>query len=180
MAFSFFRFDSVSATFRLVYAIFIFTIFFLIDSWFNFNFEARHYASVMIILALSFVLEPLYWNWFYYDKVLHFFEPMFVCSILFYTLRKQKINLNLKLIFVFFIMAGMIGILEVNEYTFDYLFDLKLQGVYLGFKDLGLLSNVMNSLQDTHIDMVCGYLGSAIYLAVLGRYTRQQTLNRQI
>ena len=117
------------------------------------------------------MLSPLYYIYSGYDKVLHSILPIMFASIVFHMLSKLKIDLKWKLIFVFFIVIGVVGLHEVGEYWLDWFFDLKLQGVFL--RDLQSLEKykiLLDRIDDTMIDMFFGVLGAAVYILTIGIY----------
>lgn len=82
---------------------------------------------------------------------------------------KLNIPLKWKLVFTFFVGFGIVGLMEIGEYGLDYLFDLKLQGVYLrdlkGFEKFNI---IQNPIDDTMIDMALGVIGSLVYVSYIG------------
>jgi hypothetical protein len=86
-------------------------------------------------------------------------------------LSKLKTRLAWKLLLTFFVTAGILGIFEIGEYTLDWLFDLKLQGVYIrDIEGLEKLNLIMDPIDDTMIDLVLGTFGSALYCLGLSTY----------
>jgi len=150
--------------------------FYIIDRTFNAGFKTKHYIFVAVIVLASFILgSPLYFAYPHYDKILHFFQPMMIFSIVFHLVRKLNIKLRWKLIFTFFIIAGLIGMFEIVEFGLDKLLDLKLQGVFAAsLQKGGQLSLVLDPLSDTHTDMFFGILGSLIYMIFLAFYLRKR------
>jgi hypothetical protein len=147
-----------------------FTVFFyFIDHFFDIRFKSRHYIFIIAIAFFSLLLSPLYFIYPQYDKIQHLIQPMLVSSIIFYMITKLPIKLKWKITFTLFITLGIIGIFEIGEYALDYLFDLKLQGVYLrdlsGFQKFHLLED---PLDDTMIDMVLGFFGAIVYAFFIG------------
>ena len=160
----------------LIYAVAIMLGFYAFDRLFDVQFKARHYYFMAIIVALSFITGEMYFIYANYDKILHIIQPMMACSMIFYMVDKLKIENKWKLLFTFFIVAGILGIFEVAEFGLDKMFDLKLQGVFVQDSfNPSRLSIVLDPLSDTHMDLIVGYLGSAIYLLTFGCYLKKKS-----
>lgn len=146
-------------------AIVIFS-FYLADKSFNLNFKKRHYFYVYFTSIAGITMSFLYFTFPYYDKVQHFFFPMMYASIIYFTISK-KLNLNLfwKLSFTFFIIIGSLSMFELLEYFLDFLFDWKLQGVFLENTLFpGGYETILNRIDDTMIDIALGILGTLTYI----------------
>ena len=65
----------------------------------------------------------------------------------------------------FFIVVSSFAIFEIIEYTSDKIWDFKLQGTYLrDFYGDSKDEVIMNSLDDTMIDMILSFLGAFFYM----------------
>lgn len=120
----------------------------------------------MAILFFGVFLSPLYFLYPNYDKILHLILPILGSMLLFFAIDKIKIDFKWKLLMAFALMITILTIFELGEYILDFLFDLKLQGVYLrdavGIEKFSLL---MEKNNDTMLDFVLGILGSLVYTA---------------
>jgi len=146
-------------------AIVIFS-FHLADRSFNINFKKRHYFYVYFMSITGISLSVLYYKLPYYDKVEHFFFPMMFASIVFYLLTKKvKLTKFWKLSFVFFIIVGSISLFELLEYFLDFLFNWKLQGVFIENPIfIGGYEEILNRIDDTMIDIAIGVIGTLVYV----------------
>jgi len=173
-------FKSSSFILRAGSTIAVMALFYAIDHFFDIRFGKRHYLFMFIIVIAGFLASPLYYIYPNYDKIQHFIQPMFICSLAFYLIKKLHLELKWKLVFTFLTVVAILGFFEIGEFTLDSLFHLKLQGVYLrdigGLKKLNL---VMNPLKDTMIDMLLGVMGAAIYCIIFG-VSMKQKLNENI
>jgi len=161
---SFYFFKSASFTLRAVSTIAVMTFFYATDHFYNIKFRKRHYFFMIMIVIMSFLASPLYYIYPNYDKLQHFIQPMFTCSLVFYMINKLHLELKWKIAFTFLSVVAILGIFEIGEFGLDSLFDLKLQGVYVrdmgGFEKFNLM---MDPLKDTMIDMAFGIFGSGIW-----------------
>lgn len=149
---------------RVSTAIALFILFYSIDHFFKIRFKHRHYFFIILIAILSLFLSPLYYLYPNYDKIQHFFQPMLLCSIIFHMTSRLKLDIKWKIIFAFFVSTALLGLFEMGEYLLDYLFDLKLQGVYL--RDISGLDKfhlLQTPIDDTMVDLAYGFLGSGTY-----------------
>ncbi|MBS3089693.1 hypothetical protein J4461_02305 [Candidatus Pacearchaeota archaeon] len=160
-----YTFKNISTWTRAGSTIWLVLVFYIIDHYLNLKFRWRHYIFILFIATASFFLSQLYFLVPSYDKFLHFIQPVMLSSIVFHLVTKLKIKTHWKLIFTFFIVLGSVGLFELGEYGLDYIFDSKLQGVFIrdlqSFEKLNIL---MDRLDDTMIDMALGFLGAAGYL----------------
>ncbi|MEI6849907.1 MAG: hypothetical protein WCK29_02630 [archaeon] len=157
-------FKDASTWLRVLSAIATLVFFYSVDHFFNIGFRKRHYAFMIIIVIFSFLLSPLYFIYPNYDKFQHFFQPMLLCSLIFYMINKLHLELKWKLVFTFFVVFAILGIFEIGEFTLDSFFNLKLQGVFLRDEQgLDKFNLLMDPLSDTMVDLVYGLLGAGIY-----------------
>ncbi len=173
----------------LLFGALFFSVVFITDKTFRVGFKPRHYIFMALITALSFVLIPLYSEFFYYDKIIHFTQSIFLSSIIFYMIRKLNIKLKWALLFTVFIMIGIGSIWEIGEFGADKFFNLNTQGVFLkSLQGRGArLQQALDPLSDTDLDMFFNILGSLSYpLLFLGEeyFSRKkidmgQLLNRR-
>lgn len=173
-------FETASTWLRVLSTVGVLFLFYFMDHFFDINFRKRHYFFFFLIVVTGFLLSPLYFIYPQYDKIQHFFQPMLVCSLVFFMVSKLHLELKWKIVFTFFVVVAILGIFEIGEYTLDSFFNLKLQGVYLrdseGLEKFNLL---MNPLNDTMVDLVYGVLGSGIYCIVLA-YSWRRKLRHNI
>jgi hypothetical protein len=166
-------FKNASFLLRATTTIGFLILFYLVDHFFDVRFEAKHYSFILIISIFSLLLSPLYYVYPNYDKIQHFIQPMLVYSIFFFMVSKLKLELKWKLIFAFFITLSVLGFFEISEYILDYLFDLKLQGVYIrDLQGLDKFNLLVDRIDDTMIDLSLGFLGSTIALIFYYTYTK--------
>lgn len=139
--------------------------FHLADRAFKINFKKKHYFFVYFMSITGITLSFLYFKYTNYDKIEHFFFPMMFASMVYYIISKQKISLSWKLFFTFFIVIGSLSIYELLEYFLDFLFDWKLQGVFLEnpVSDSGY-EIILDKIDDTMIDIFLGIVGTLIYI----------------
>jgi len=139
--------------------------FYLTDHLFNLQFKKKHYLFITLIAVTAFLFSPLYLIYPQYDKIQHFFLPILFASIVFHMVRRLNIEFKWQMVFVFFVVIGVIGLHEIGEYVLDVFFDLRLQGVFL--RDLQGLEKydlLLDRIDDTMMDMFLGVLGSATYV----------------
>jgi len=157
-------FQNVSMLIRTIGAIVSLLLFYFVDSSFKFEFKLRHYIYVLLMIIAAFLLSPLYFLSTIYDKIQHFFMPLLGSIIVFFSVDRFKIDFKWKLFITFTTLMALIVFLEIGEYLFDILFDLKLQGVYLrDITGLERLNLIQSRIDDTMIDMILGVLGSATF-----------------
>jgi hypothetical protein len=149
---------------RVVTSIVTLILFYTLDHIFNIKFKAKHYTFITIITIAGVMLSPLYFISPQYDKILHLFQPILICSILFHVINKLKITDKWKIWFTFFITLSILTLFEMGEYSLDRFFDFKLQGVYLrDISGLNKLDMLQEPIDDTMIDLFFGTLGCCIY-----------------
>lgn len=160
---------------RVVTSIALFIFFYSVDHFFQLRFKGRHYIFVLLIAVFSLLLSPLYFVYPNYDKIQHLIQPMLLCSIIFHMTSKIKMSLRWKIIFAFFITTSLLGLFEIGEYLLDYLFDLKLQGVFL--RDLSGLNKyhlLQAPIDDTMVDLSYGFAGTLIYCVATWLYITEK------
>ncbi len=176
---AFYFFQDASTLLRVISTIAALFLFYLGDHLFDVKFKKRHYAYMFIIIISGFLASPLYFIYPNYDKIQHFFQPMLLCSLIFYMISKLHLELKWKLTFTFFIVVALLGMFEMGEYGLDYLFDFKLQGVFLrDAQGLDKLEILMDPLTDTIVDLAYGILGSTIYCVSLTLSLRRKLHQR--
>ncbi len=111
------------------------------------------------------MLSPLYYLYPNYDKILHLILPILFASIVYHMTKRLKLKPKWRLVFVFFVVMGVIGLHEIGEYLLDKIFDWRLQGVFIrNIHGLEKYELLMDPLDDTMIDMSLGVLGAGIYI----------------
>lgn len=167
LVFLIYLFKDSSFALRSISAMGLISLFYAIDHYFDIKFSSIHYFLIIIIAIFSLLFSPLYYIYPNYDKLQHFVQPIFISAMVFYTVQKLKLDMKWKLTFTFFITLGILGLFEIGEYTLDYFFDLKLQGVYLrDLKGIEKFHLILDKNDDTMIDLFLGTLGSALYVIV--------------
>lgn len=145
----------------------VISFFYILDHLFDLKFEVKHYAIVIIISTIAFMLSHLYFIYPQYDKIQHLIMPIFISAIFFFMINKLRLELKWKLLFTFLTTVAFLGIFEIIEYGLDQLFQFKLQGVYLrnlqGVEKFNLLQE---PLDDTIMDISLGIIGSGLYSLV--------------
>jgi len=121
----------------------------------------------------------LYFQFEYYDKVIHIFIGVLLASILYQYYTQYTQNLKLKKEMVFFSALGMLAFWEIYEYILYAFFGYPAMGVILN----GV--NIMSALDDTMFDLICGSLGAIIYLIfkkekINERIKKAETKGREI
>jgi len=176
-----YAFKNYSFFLRVASAIGFILIFYLADYTFKINFELRHYFYIFFISLNSFLFSPLFYIFIPYDKILHLLNPLVVASIIFFTVDKLKIKLKWKILFVFFIVAGIVGLFEIGEYILDVAFDWKMQGVYVrDLLSLEKLKILQDSINDTMQDMILGIVGGIIYSVIAILFYRTRRLRKYL
>ena len=164
-----YAFKNMSFFVRALSAIGLLSVFYIIDHYFDMNFKAGHYFIILFIAIIGFLLSPLYFIYPQYDKILHLVNPALFGVIVFYMVSKLKLKLKWKLVFVFFVIAGTVGLLEIGEYLLDYFFNLKLQGVFLrNLQGLQKFDILLGRIDDTMVDMSLGFIGAFSYVCFVG------------
>lgn len=154
-------------------------IFLSVDQYYKIHFDLRHYAYAIIIVTTGLLLSPLYFIYPNYDKIQHFALPILVSSMLLFMINKLPLKTKWKLVFVFFVTVGILGIHEIVEYSLDWAYDLKLQGVYLrDSAGLEKFNVVQEPLDDTMVDIILGILGSGIYSIIIAISRRNELSQR--
>ena len=157
---------------RVVSNIVLLLGFYELDSIFDLSFKVRHYVYFTLIVATGLLLSPLYFVFPQYDKILHFIQPLLLSSIIFYLISLLKIDLKWRLIFTFFILIGMLGLLEVGEYLLDETLGWKLQGVYV--YDSENFELIQSRLDDTVADLIIGGIGTLVYILSVALFFRKK------
>jgi len=150
-----------SILFRSLSAVGLLVSFYIMDHLFSIDFSERHYVYITIFAIFGLLLSPLYYIYPGYDKVLHLIQPIMLASIIFYMVNKLKMERKWKLVFVFFVVVGSVGLFEIGEYLLDIYFDLNLQGVFV--QNLDKLDILLDRNDDSMVDMGLGVLGVTIY-----------------
>ncbi len=148
----------------LIIAIFIFH---LADKMFNLNLRKRDYFFMYFMSIMGIILSFLYFKLPNYDKIEHFIFPMMFASITYHILsRKLSIPFKWKLFFTFFIIIGFLSIFELVEYFLDFLFDWRLQGVFIE-EIPGNYREILARIDDTMLDILIGITGTLVYITSL-------------
>ncbi|MEK6914397.1 MAG: hypothetical protein AABW83_01990, partial [Nanoarchaeota archaeon] len=143
----------------LIIAIFIFH---LADKMFNLNLRKRDYFFMYFMSIMGIILSFLYFKLPNYDKIEHFIFPMMFASITYHILsRKLSIPFKWKLFFTFFIIIGFLSIFELVEYFLDFLFDWRLQGVFIE-EIPGNYREILARIDDTMLDILIGITGTLV------------------
>ena len=139
----------------------------LIVSWFIAKIlESKDVSSdyelpINIALWLNILGEMyFYYNFQYYDKVLHLTIPFLIAIIMYEYISKNAKNHKPKKEVVFFTVLGMTALFEIAEYFLYISLQYPLVGVFLSDKK----TLVMSLYADTIWDMIMNSLGILIYL----------------
>lgn len=139
---------------------------FTIDNLFKLKLKATHYWMITGMIITGFLLSNFYYLYPSYDKILHILQPICIFVIVFYLVSKLDLPYKWELTFSFFIVVALLGLFETGEFALDYLFDLKLQGVFLrGVQGLEKYNIILDPNTDTMIDLSLGILSSGLYAA---------------
>ncbi|MBS3140920.1 hypothetical protein J4405_02130 [Candidatus Woesearchaeota archaeon] len=158
-------FKNASFFIRALSAMSLLVSFYLIDRYFDLNYQKHHYFFIVFIAFFGFILSPFYYLYPNYDKILHFIQPIFYASIVYHMVKRLDLEYKWKIIFVLFIVIGSLALFEIGEYLLDYFFDLKLQGVFLrNLQGLGKFDMVIEKLDDTMWDLSIGFIGTLSYV----------------
>jgi hypothetical protein len=140
-------------------------VFWIADSLFKLKFRNRHYLILVFIGATGLLFSPLYSLYAYYDKTLHFFNPVLFCIIIFYLVNRIKnISFPTKLFLTFSITVCFLSLWELTEFFLDKLYDTKMQGVWLrDITGASKISLIMDRNDDTMIDLLLGVIGTTVF-----------------
>lgn len=156
---------STSLVLRATSTIGLLFVFYLIDHLFDLRFKHYHYLFITIIAITSWMLSNLYYLYPNYDKIQHLVLPILFASIVYHMTRRFKLEPKWRLVFVFFVVLGVIGLHEIGEYLLDNLLGWQTQGVFLrDFTGLEKYYQIVSRIDDTMIDMSFGIIGAAIYV----------------
>ena len=118
----------------------------------------------IIVLTGPTLVVPLLNATTHYDKLLHFFHPILLSSIVFFTISKLKIKKLQALYLTFFIVLASFAIFEIIEYAGDLLFKWGMQGNYVRGTGGELGGQVLLApIDDTMIDLTLGMIGALVY-----------------
>jgi len=150
---------------RVIGFIFGLIVFYSIDHMFNIGFKLRHYGYIFLILLFGILLSPLYFISENYDKILHFILPILGCFLFFYIINKKNLDFQWKIFITFMFIVSFLAIHEIGEYLLDFIWDWKLQGVYLrDISGLEKFSLVMEKNDDTMMDLILGVIGGLLFV----------------
>jgi len=142
-------------------------IFYWVDCRFNLNYKYRHYVVLIVLFTLGMVLNPFYYIWPAYDKILHFLTPLFWCTLIFVPVGKLRMGFYLKLLFTISLFLSFMMAHEGGEYILDKTLDLHFQGVYTSSFSENLDRQTMQEVQDpwndTMQDEILDILGAATF-----------------
>lgn len=148
----------------LIGLIFVIFIFHLADKMFNLDLRKRDYFFVYLMSIIGIALSFLYFKLPNYDKIEHFIFPMMFASITYYILSKKlDIPFKWKLFFTFFIIIGSLSIFEIIEYFLDFIFNWRLQGVFIE-SPVGNYKEILARIDDTMLDIFTGIVGTLVYI----------------
>ena len=117
------------------------------------------------MLFLGFFLAPLDNIYGLYDKVVHFINPILGSFLIFYIVDKQKLNFQWKILITFMFVVSFLTIHEIGEYLIDVLWNINLQGVYIGsISKLEGLNVIMSKIDDTMIDLILGVISGLLFV----------------
>lgn len=138
----------------------------MIASWLFFYLTLNYYFKLkrwekgifLIIIILSLLGETftlnLYNRFFYYDKILHFFNPFLISFIIIYRLKDNGLT-KYTYFFTVLIVVGIGGIAEIYEWVNDIFLNNFMQGVVdVQYRLL------MDRMQDTMLDLIFNLIGS--------------------
>ena len=85
-------------------------------------------------------------------------------SIVFFMVNKLNLKFRWNVLFTAFIVIGSLALFEIGEYYLDYLFDLKLQGVFLrDIEGVEKYRILLDRNDDTMLDSSLGVIGTGIF-----------------
>ncbi len=156
---------NTSYFFRASAFIVSFVVFFLADTFFKLKFRNRHYLILIFIATTGILFSPLYLIYSNYDKVLHLLSPILFSILIFYLVSKiNGISFFTKLVLTFSVTVCCLAMWELIEFSLDYLYNFKLQGVWLrDVTGMEKISLVMDRNDDTMADLLLGVVGSLIF-----------------
>ncbi len=158
-------FKSFSLGTRVTGFLFGLIVFYAFDDLFKIDFKLRHYGYIFLILLFGILLSPLYFVSENYDKILHLLMPILGSFLLFYIVDKQKLNFQWKILITFMFVVSFLTIHEIGEYLIDFLWDFKLQGVYLrDISGLEKFNLILPKNDDTMIDLILGVISGLLFV----------------
>lgn len=160
-----YTFKNTSLVIRSLSTIGLLVVFYMIDHLFDLRFKPYHYFFITFIAITSWMMSPLYYIYPNYDKAQHLILPIMLASIVYHMTRRLKLEPKWRLVFVFFVVIGVIGLHEIGEYLLDYFLGWQTQGVFLrDIQGIEKYNILLDRIDDTMIDMSLGVLGAAIYV----------------
>ncbi len=142
-----------------------------IDKSFKFNFPEAFYIYIFAIFILGTIVGPgtppfgFYYREIFFDKALHFLNPVMMSAIIFFILNRLEITLKWKLLMTVMIVFGILGLFEIGEYLSDAWFGTFNQGVFIrDFVTKLKLEEVSDPLTDTMRDLIFGLIGSFVFV----------------
>lgn len=141
-------------------------VFYTFDHLFNLDFKFRHYVYALTVLTFGILLSPFYYTYPSMDKILHLLMPILGCIFVYFVVdTRTDLEFRWKLLITFMAVVTGLVILELGEYIIDYLWDFKMQGVYLrDITGLEKYNLVMDKNDDTMIDLMLGFAGTLIFV----------------
>ncbi len=144
----------------------VFVLLFLIFIYFKIKIPL-YVQFLFNLMTLSGILGSdvfyLYYTSIYYDKILHFINPIILCITFFYLVRNKLDNKMLLILFCIFAAVFFASLWEVYEYGVDVLINGTAQGVYLGIEEK---IQIVGKHQDTMEDLIITFV--SVLLFVLG------------
>jgi|SRR3989344_531534 len=175
LAFAFILLLYFSRNFSIVIPFFITVValflFWYIDRSFSLKFPERFYLYIFLIFILGLIIGAgtppfgFYYRGIFYDKLLHFVNPIMISAIVFFILNRLDISMKWKLLMTVGLVFGILGLFEIGEYSLDVLFGTLYQGVYL--RDLASLVKhkvITQPIDDTMQDLIFGLFGSTVFV----------------
>ncbi len=145
----------------------IFELAILVFAYYRVKVPGQVYFSLAFFLILGVLGElylELFYNFFYYDKILHFLFSILIGSIMYFVLEKKVPDKEMRLLFGAAIVLSFELIWEILEYTSDLYFGTFLTGVQQEIFEKARAAPILSAYPDTIYDMLNNFIGVAVFL----------------
>jgi uncharacterized membrane protein YjdF len=176
--------------FSAVYDLFIFparsliwfgSLLIFVYIYFKFEHLPKYIHFLVLIIVILNILGELFLELYYvkncngscinpyYDKILHFINPIILCSLVYHLAKKKIGDKNMLLLFSVCVVFALGGVWEIIEYIFDNALGGLYQGVFLVGKEQHFFAAglILNKFEDTMLDLVLN-LGGVVTFWIIG------------
>jgi len=158
------------------------SLFFLCFFYFKLKQIPKHIYLLLSLIVLLNVFGELFFEFYYtgncanppnctslfYDKLLHFFNPIVICSFIYFLMKPKIINKKILVLFAVSITLSLGMIWEIIEYGFDRAFGTIMQGVFVTDKTQHLFATGMtiDRMSDTIFDLISNLAGCLVFWVI--------------